>query len=100
MKKPLKVKKKFENNLWVVGRYEGRFFIGRTCKIDQIEMASIITGDGNFKMILFNDIEEIKKISFHEKLSKPNITSSLSSRKKLSTTEKSIVEILNDINRS
>lgn len=100
MKTPLKVKKKFENKIWVVGRYEGSFFMGRTCKIDQSEMVSFITEQGDYKITPFSNIEEIKKISFKDRLTRPSIVTRLSTKKSLSATEKLIVEALKDINKS
>ncbi len=100
MKTPLKVKKKFENEIWVVGRHEGSFFIGRTCKIEQSETVSLITANGVSKVVPFDSIREIKKISFENKLSRPIIVSTLFTKKKLSATEKLIIQTLKDINKS
>ena len=63
MKKHVKTKKIFIDNIWIIGYYKNKEIIGRTKEIDGIHFVYVVNDEGKFQILNFNDIENISKLN-------------------------------------
>lgn len=92
-----RTKYKFSDGIWVTGFYNGFFVIGRTCITAIGNTASITNCAGAQKMILFDDLSNVRKLIITSKIDTP-VTSTFSVKPKLTLGERLIVDLLKSIN--
>lgn len=62
-------KTKFFVNIWVTGTYNNQSIIGRTCVINGINSIVLITEDAFTKVIQYDELSNISKLTFNKQKS-------------------------------